>query len=82
MQVLKKKYIYIYNLIINLLKFTFSKIILNGIVVIDNKSIHLGGVINLVIWYHKKLFYLFYILTLQNTQYQWFYFNFQYNKIV
>ena len=31
-------------------------------------SIHIGGVINLAIWHHKNLFYLFYLLTLQNTQ--------------
>ena len=45
-------------------------------------SIHIGGGINLAIWFHKKLLYLSYILTLQNTQYQWFYFNFQRNKII
>ena len=46
------------------------------------KSIHIDGIINLAIWHHKKLLYLFYLLTLQNTQHQWFYFSFQYNKII
>ena len=31
------------------------------------KSIHIGGSINLAIWLHKKLLYLFYFLILQNT---------------
>ena len=31
-------------------------------------SIHNGGVINLAIWHHKKLSYLFYFYTLQNIQ--------------
>ena len=46
------------------------------------KSIHIGGCIFLAIWHHKKLFYLFYLLTLQNIQHQWIYFNFQHNKII
>jgi len=40
-----------------------------------SKSLHIGELFFfLVIWHHKKLLYLFYILTLQNIQYQWFYF--------
>ena len=35
---------------------------------ISIKSIHNSGPKNLVIWHHKKLFYLFYVLTLQNIQ--------------
>ena len=46
------------------------------------KSIHNSGAKNLVIWYYKKLFYLFYLLTLQNIQQQWIYFSFQHNKII
>ena len=48
----------------------------------SNKCIHFGGAINLAIWLHKKLFYLFYHLLLQNTQHQLFYFSFQHNKII
>ena len=47
-----------------------------------HKSIHIGGAIFLAIWHHKELLYLFYIFTLQNIQHQWFYFNFQHNKII
>ena len=32
------------------------------------KSIHNSGAIFLAIWHHKKLLYLFYLLTLQNIQ--------------
>ena len=49
---------------------------------IDPVSIHIGGAIILAIWLHQKLLYLFYLLTLQTTQHQWFYFNFQHNKII
>ena len=38
------------------------------------QSIRIGGVIFLAIQHHKKLLYLFYILTLQNIQHKWFYF--------
>ena len=31
-------------------------------------SIHIGRGINLAIWFHKKLLYLSYLLTLQNTK--------------
>ena len=34
------------------------------------ESIHISGVINLAIWFYKKILYLSYILTLQNTQHQ------------
>ena len=46
------------------------------------KSIHIGGAIVLAIWHHKKLLYLFCLLTLQNIQHQWIYFSFQHNKII
>lgn len=33
-------------------------------------GIYIGEAIILVIWLHQKLFYLLYLLTSQNTQYQ------------
>ena len=45
-------------------------------------SIYNSGAIFLAICHHKKLFYPFYFLTLQNIQHQWFYFSFQHTKII
>ena len=46
------------------------------------ERINIGSVKNLVILHHKRLFYLFYHITLQNNQLQWFYFSIQHNKII
>ena len=50
--------------------------------VISRLSLHFAYAIFLAIWHHKNLLYLFYLLTLQKVQNQWFYFNFQHRKLL